>query len=145
MKYFFRVFILSFLFFSIAFLSGYKSDAKSSGCSSAPEIIISNPEENDNIENPPVSVAFDAKQNSTDLTSIDLSSISAIIRDNMNKAIDITQYITSKCDFLKKNCNFKGSVNIAEGEYNLKDSEGRVDREYGWEVCRQEYRRDKKG
>ncbi|MGB9601025.1 MAG: hypothetical protein ACPL7I_10770 [Myxococcota bacterium] len=115
MRYLFTLSILATLFLSIAILSGYKSES-SSGCSPAPEIDILDPEQGENIESPPVNVEFEARQNSTDLTSIDLSKLSAIIIDNMNKTIDITQYISKNCDLLKKNCRFRGDINLSEGE-----------------------------
>ncbi|MGC8926596.1 MAG: hypothetical protein ACP5QK_01595 [Myxococcota bacterium] len=95
MRYLFSLSILATLFLSIAILSGYKSES-SSGCSPAPEVNILNPEEDENIENPPVNVEFEARQNSTDLTSIDLSRLSAIIIDNMNKAIDDQRYASKE-------------------------------------------------
>lgn len=84
MRGYFSIFLLFFLFIAIAILSGYKSKNSSSGCNSPPAIIVSKPVENDNIEKPPVSVEFEAIQKSTDLTSIDLSKVSAVIRDNVN-------------------------------------------------------------
>ena len=118
MREYISLFTLILIFFSIAFLSGYKTE-NSSACSTPPEITISNPEDNDNIENPPVAVNFDAKQNTTDLVAIDLNKVSVIIKDNIGKVIDITQYISNNCDILKKNCKFSGSVNLSEGEYIL--------------------------
>ncbi|MGC9044663.1 MAG: hypothetical protein ACP5KG_12505, partial [Myxococcota bacterium] len=71
MRYLFSLSILTTLFLSIAILSGYKSESSSSGCSPAPEIDILNPKQDENIENPPVNIEFEARQNTTDLTSID--------------------------------------------------------------------------
>jgi hypothetical protein len=118
MREYISLFTLILIFFSIAFLSGYKTE-NSSACSTPPEIIVSDPKESDNIENPPVAVNFDAKQNTTDLVAIDLNKVSVIIKDNIGKVIDITQYITNNCDIMKKNCKFSGSVNLSEGEYIL--------------------------
>jgi len=118
MREYISLFTLILIFFSIAFLSGYKTE-NSSACSTPPEIIVSDPKESDNIENPPVAVNFDAKQNTTDLVAIDLNKVSVIIKDNIGKVIDITQYISNNCDILKKNCKFSGSVNLSEGEYIL--------------------------
>jgi len=69
MRYFIRICLLFSLFFVIAFLSGYKSRS-SSGYLSILEIIVYTPEENKNIENPPVSLDIGKKQDSVDPVSI---------------------------------------------------------------------------
>jgi len=118
MREYISLFTLILIFFSIAFLSGYKTE-NSSACSTPPEIIVSEPKDSENIENQSIKVNIDAIQNTSDSVTIYLNRISVIIKDNIGKVIDITQYISNNCDILKKNCKFSGSVNLSEGEYIL--------------------------
>jgi hypothetical protein len=118
MREYISLFTLILIFFSIAFLSGYRTE-NSSACSTPPEIIVGEPKDSEDIENQSIKVSFDAIQNTSDSVTIDLNRISVIINDNIGKVIDITQYITNNCDILKKNCKFSGSVNLSEGEYIL--------------------------
>ncbi|MBI5527771.1 MAG: thrombospondin type 3 repeat-containing protein [Deltaproteobacteria bacterium] len=65
-----------------------------------------------------MAVAFRAE--TTDLTPLDLGSMRAELRDNLNNLIDITQYVADNCDVLKRNCTFAGDVSIPDGTYTLK-------------------------
>ena len=69
MRLYVSVFALVLVFVSIGILSGYKTE-NSSACSTPPEIIVYEPKDSVNVDNPPVAINFDAKQNTNDLPKL---------------------------------------------------------------------------
>lgn len=91
---------------------------QASGCN-PPEITVDTPSNGVKIPNAPVSLKFSAKQGVWDMSPIDPVSHRVQLLDNLNNLIDVTQFIATNCDLLKKNCTYAGDVSIPDGSYTL--------------------------